>query len=321
MNNEYYKNNKEYIKIFNELINNIKNSEIDINTLSQTALINFVTKFRTSDINLFKTYIGEKRSIDLDIKIALKLLGYDKLEGNEEAVFKLLYNNIIYNGYGYHLTNTAGYNNIYENGLDPEQKKETLEEVKKVYDKLSNETKKEFFDLVFSLNDTDKYCYSVCPLIDRTPYGIAPEWYQRLTAYNTDYEKAKKYVIKVLTKNNESEENVQMVLNLFEKYWNINMVDSDRIQVMLPLRETEEIYLDADEIVTALNEKIANDNLILVLDHFVYNLADQVDRKTNIKIQPENLLFFNCNNLNIHEKNYFFNQNKKEDFNNISKML
>ena len=298
------KDDDNFVDLFNDLLNKIRSKNLKIKI---DNVLEFITLFRTSDINLFLEYNNDVKSkgfIDTEglSKLLTTYLGLDKIDGHEIEIATFLCNNVI-NGYYYHLTNQIGLENIKKNGMNVTAKSDLKEDILELQNSFSPESNKKLLPL--ATRDADCYSISFSPCTNRVSYGNVPEWFQIFTGgfFNKDsrnYDKAKEYILGYLNQNGDNELAKKMATNILNKYWGIYSTNMERTLVLIPAKQilnfdTNEIISDKENI-----KKYPKDFISAFLMN--YFLPTNVQVKTYVA--PEYLTFINLEKLEI-EKNKF----------------
>ncbi len=306
MNDFNYDNNLETKEIFNELV-----SKLDSTTISFEYLLEFITIFRSSDPKWYYKYVTARRSnritnnIEMHILTPLiaEYLGYDSVTNHEIEIATFLINNLFIHGYCYHLTNNYGMENIKTYGLNVLGKKEMNEDIRRVANLLTDESRIELFKKNNETDDMVNYYFSVKPVYESVYYGTIPEWFYIFTRIdprnlnNPDsYEKSRNEILRVLNENGDSEVAKQAIIELLNKYWILYANNNiSRNVVMIPnnyyLNYKLENFMDyKDNLIKDLNKTLSD---------WIFMFYSNVNANSNKPIPSEDLLFIDCKNLNM----------------------
>lgn len=223
-------------------------------------VVNYIASIDYKNYSSLSHYADEY-VLELYKKILLKELNlteYDLLDEKiKHSVSTLIIKKIMGNQFKYHAFNSVFYESIKENGITPNimfTSQQEIDNVDKIFEKYG-------ISMIFGwrkLNCEGKVSYSETPSVSYY-YGInSPEWFGQFTGqgvsfnpynkYNKnafvecDYAGAKNNLLTLMNENNFSKEDINYVINFFEKNWQM-YANTTPILAIIP-KEYEEKKVD-----------------------------------------------------------------------------
>lgn len=258
----------------------------------------------TSMISISSNYELEKYVSKLYVDELLSKLELNRGSLNDENYKKSICSYIIRNlkgkDYKYHAFNSAFFDSILTNGINPNINFTPQHEI----DIINEIFEKNGISMVFGwqkLNCEGKVSYSMTPSVSYY-YGInSPEWFAQFTgqgfpfnppnkyiknAYvQGNYESAKNNLLTLMTERNFSSDDQKCVIDFFEKNWNIYANKTPMLAIIPDLHEDVSEYWTNK----LLNDSYYKDDIERIMNFCLSE--DGIDCQSTEKIDVSNAIF------------------------------
>ena len=271
-----------FMKNYNSLIKKTDGKDLDL-------VLQFCNYFQSDDLNLFNEYKKHSAngcdSMSIDELIELYGKRYQlSPERDMEQIAKVFINNVIQEGYVFHLNSTANYETIMKNGLGLSAIGRKTEE-RKDYELLQSTLNEDVFRRLQPYHGDkkgSKVYYSNRPIL-YARYGQMPEWIMELKTNFSDVEGQL---------NSNDKELVKGIVNKYDKKY----ANSSRQLFLLPNPLKEQI---TPALIDSLLKDTPPKQLITAL--FVGKLSsiESVDSYYTGYFAPEDMLSVDLNDLSI----------------------
>jgi len=279
---------------------------------STIGLSNFIKKVAnkvasmdiTSMISISSNYELEKYVSKLYVDELLSKLGLNRESLNDDNYKKSLCSYIIRNlkgkDYKYHAFNSAFFDSILANGINPNINFTPQHEINIINDIFE----KNGISMVFGwqkLNCDGKVAYSMTPSVSYYYGTNSPEWFAQFTgqgfpfnpsgkyikdAYvQGNYESAKNNLLTLMKEHNFSSGDQECVIDFFEKNWNIYANKTPMLAIIPDTKEDNSEYW----INILLNNSYYKDDIGKIMNFCLSE--DRVDCQSAEKIDVSNAMF------------------------------
>ena len=242
------------------------------------VIIQFCVYFDSDDENLFREFAASYNppgdNSDLLIRIYAKRYDLDPIK-DLKVIRNLYVDNVLNNGYSYHLTTNVNAENILKEGLNPPFPTEEEKELEDIKSMLTEEGLKSFFPF----HNQERYLFYSKVLKQNVRYGRAPEWLQDLKIGTDNIETFGRY---------ESSD-AKIALMQFTKKYVTKYKDAKRIVIMIPNRLLDSSRKNG-KLTSEMLDKTGLDvkSLIQQLERV---LKSQIDERSKNFIPGDNLIY------------------------------
>ena len=271
-----------FMKNYNSLINKTDGKDLDL-------VLQFCNYYQSDDLNLFNEYkkysVNGCDSISIDSLIELYGKRYQlSPERDIEQIAKIFVNNVIQEGYVFHLNSTANYESIMKNGLGLSAIGRKTEE-RKDYELIQSTLSEDVFRRLQPYHGEkkgSKVYYSTKPIL-YARYGKMPEWIMELKTNYPDVEGQL---------NSNVRELIKGIINKYNKKY----ANSSRQLFLLPNPLKEQI---TPALIDSLLKDTPPKQLITALFAGKLSSIESVDSYYTGYFAPEDMLSVDLNDLSI----------------------